>query len=303
MKNLSNELKIVLVIAVVVISGLLSLTAMFALQLYNKPFDIKTEDTTEGVIVDSDIVGLTNSISIDKGVIVNNDIIKVRTTGSEYNGSKILINVSFDNNADNDIRISVDSLMVNGVSIKSYYEGDLTVNGSGNGYLAISVDDIFVSGITEVKNMSFALTVKSDSDDKVLFADRLGIPITGQDLNYKEKAEYGTKIIDSDDIKIYNQGIIRNVKENSDALVFLVVNNSDRDITTSILESKVNGENVSFESLNNDVTSSGSTGYVWFEIHNKNEFDPDKDTVQMKLSVGHDNPDVYLASDLMTVIE
>lgn len=300
MKNLSNELKAVLVIVVVVI---LALITMFILQLHDEPTDIKAEGITEDVTVDSDIVDLINSINVDKGVIVNNDIIKVRTTGSEHNGSKILINVAFDNNADNDVRISADSLMVNGVSIKSYYEGDLTVNGSGNGYLAISADDIFVSGITKVKNMSFAITVKNDSDNKVLFTDRLGIPITGQDLNYREKAEYGTKIIDSDDIKIYNQGIIRNVKENSDALVFLVVNNSDRDITISILESKVNGENVSFESLNNDVTSSGSTGYVWFEIHNKNEFDPDKDTVQMKLSVGYDNPDVYLASDLVTVIE
>lgn len=297
---MSNELKAILVIVVVVV---LALTVMFTLQLYNKPTDIKAEGITGGVTVNSDIMQLENSVSIDKGVIVNNDIIKVRTTGSEHDGSKIFINMSFDNNTNNDIRISADSLMVNGISIKSYYEGDLTVNGSGNGYLAISVDDIFVSGITKVKNMSFAITVKNDSDNKVLFTDRLGIPITGQDLNYREKAEYGTKIIDSDDIKIYNQGIIRNVKENSDALVFLVVNNSDRDITTSILESKVNGENVSFESLNNDVTSSGSTGYVWFEIHNKNEFDPDKDTVQMKLSVGYDNPDVYLASDLVTVIE
>lgn len=300
MKNLSNELKAALVIVVVVI---LALITMFVLQLHDEPTDIKAEGMTEGVTVDSDIVNLINSINVDKGVVVNNDIIKVRTTGSEHNGSKILINVAFDNNADNDVRISADSLMVNGVSIKSYYEGDLTVNGSGNGYLAISADDIFVSGITEVKNMSFALTVKSDSDNKVLFTDRLGIPITGQDLNYRERAEYGTKIIDSDDIKVYNQGIVRNVKENSDALVFFVENNSGKDVTTSILESKVNGENVSFESLNNDVTSSGSTGYVWFEIHNKNEFDPDKDTVQMKLSVGHDNPDVYLASDLITVIE
>lgn len=199
-----------------------------------------------GIVVESNVSDFNmydstepEEVGIEPGQVVYDDQgLKVTADSIETDSTDTYIVLILENSMDQTITVTGENVTVNGYMIESYFSEDLDPDSEI--YTGIDLPNYVLNAadITTIMEVSFQLSVMSYEEFTPLFdTDVISITTDQYDKAKQTVNESGTIIYDENDIKIICKGFMPDAEGGLD-LIFLVMNNSDRDIDFCLEDDK-----------------------------------------------------------------
>ena len=180
-------------------------------------------------------------VSIEETVVYDENDIKITVTGLEEGWSGMDVKVLVENNTEDDVYLSVDTVIVNGVTMYGSGYVEVSAGQKANDTLTIYSDELERAGVVNIATIQFvdARIVNADTYD-TLFEFQFEV-VTSLGEDYVQTVyDEGEVVYDEDGITVIMQGMYEEEYYGTHVQI-LVINDTDKDIVVEVEDVNVNG--------------------------------------------------------------
>lgn len=175
-------------------------------------------------------------------VVFDDGGIKITYTG--YKAAKLFESASFtfiiENNSDKNITVENFNFNVNGYTLDTWFYEDVPAGKKSNAEMSVSSSQLSDNGIEAIGAVDFSLRgINSDSYEEIFVTDSINI-VFDESLAQAEDVNNYQQVYESDGVAVYFKDCDQSGSFETAKFNFLVVNDSDKNVTVSADNMSVN---------------------------------------------------------------